>query len=338
MVISGFAGAEFAARGRVKAYDATDGSLLWTFYTVPAPGEFGSDTWPADSDAWETGGGTVWHTPAVDPELGLIYFSTGNPGPDYNGAIRAGDNLFTASIVALDAYSGEYRWHFQQVHHDIWDFDAPNPVVLFDLDYEGVLRKGLAQAGKTGWVYILDRVTGEPLVGIEERPVPQEERQATAATQPYPVGDAFVTHTLDIAPEGFRMVNDGDIFTPFWDDPVLLRRGKRIGHRVPLIRTKGLFMSAQVTARRLTRPTRTRIQLSPAIAIPAVTCALLPLRSPGLSRPWTCGPINAFGRSDGRVVATVVWWQQRGICYSRAAMTGGLPPWMLRPVKNFGSS
>ena len=82
----------------------------------------------------------------------------------------------------------------------------------------------------------------------------------------------------------------------------------------------------------------TRIQLSPAIAIPAVTCALLPLRSPGLSRPWTCGPINAFGRSDGRVVATVVWSQQRETCYSRAAMTGGLPPWMLRPVKNFGSS
>ena len=226
MVISGFAGAEFAARGRVKAYNADDGSLLWTFYTVPAPGEFGHDTWPADSDAWQTGGGTVWHTPAVDPELGMIYFSTGNPGPDYNGAIRAGDNLFTASIVALDVYTGEYRWHFQQVHHDLWDFDAPNPVVLFDLDYNGVPRKGLAQAGKTGWVYILDRTNGEPLLGIEERPVPQEPRQATAATQPYPVGDAFVTQTLDIPPEGFTMVNNGAIFTPFWDDPVLLRRSE----------------------------------------------------------------------------------------------------------------
>jgi alcohol dehydrogenase (cytochrome c) len=226
MVITGFAGAEFAARGRVKAFSATDGALLWTFYTVPAPGEFGSDSWPTDSDAWKTGGGTVWHTPAVDPELGMIYFSTGNPGPDYNGAIRPGDNLFTSSIVALDAYTGVYRWHFQQVHHDIWDFDAPNPVVLFDLEYENELRKGLAQAGKTGWVYVLDRITGEPLIGIEERPVLQEARQATAATQPYPVGDAFVTHTLDIAPEGFRMVNDGDIFTPFWDEPVLLRRGE----------------------------------------------------------------------------------------------------------------
>ena len=226
MVITGFAGAEFAARGRVKAYSADDGSLLWTFYTVPGPGEFGFESWPQDSDAWETGGGTVWHTPAVDPELGMIYFSTGNPGPDYNGAVRGGDNLFTASIVALDVYTGEYRWHFQQVHHDLWDFDAPNPVVLFDLEYDGELRKGLAQAGKTGWVYIVDRTNGVPLVGIEERPVPQEERQLTAATQPYPVGDAFVTQTLDIPPEGFQLTNDGAIFTPFWEDPVLLRRSE----------------------------------------------------------------------------------------------------------------
>ena len=226
MVITGFAGAEFAARGRVKAFNAADGSLLWTFYTVPGPGEFGYETWPQNSDAWKTGGGTVWHTPAVDPELGMIYFSTGNPGPDYNGAVRGGDNLFTASIVALDAYTGEYQWHFQQVHHDLWDFDAPNPVVLFDLEYDGELRKGLAQAGKTGWVYILDRTTGAPLVGIEERPVPQEERQLTAATQPYPLGDAFVTQTLDIPPEGFKLENGGAIFTPFWEDPVLLRRSE----------------------------------------------------------------------------------------------------------------
>jgi quinohemoprotein ethanol dehydrogenase len=226
MVITGFAGAEFAARGRVKAYSSTDGTLLWTFYTVPGPGEFGHDTWPADSDAWRTGGGTVWHTPAVDPELGMIYFSTGNPGPDYNGAVRAGDNLFTASIVALDAYTGEYRWHFQQVHHDIWDYDAPNPVVLFDLEYDGVPRKGLAQAGKTGWVYILDRTNGEPLVGIEERPVPQEPQQGTAATQPYPLGDAFTSQTLDIPPEGYQLINNGAIFTPFWEEPVMLRRGE----------------------------------------------------------------------------------------------------------------
>ena len=226
LVITGFAGAEFAARGRVKAFDASDGSLVWTFFTVPGPGEIGHDTWPADNNSWQTGGGTVWHTPAVDPDLGLLYFSTGNPGPDYNGAIRPGDNLFTASIVAIDAFTGQYRWHFQQVHHDIWDYDAPNPVVLFDLDYDGVERKGLAQAGKTGWVYILDRITGEPLVGIEERPVPQEPRQATAATQPFPVGDPFVTQTIDIPPEGFDLTNEGMIFTPFWDEPILSKRGE----------------------------------------------------------------------------------------------------------------
>lgn len=225
MVITGFAGAEYAARGRIKAYSAADGSLLWTFYTVPGPGDFGHDTWPADNDAWRTGGGTVWHTPAVDAELGMIYFSTGNPAPDYNGAVRAGDNLFTASIVALDVYTGAYRWHFQEVHHDIWDYDAPNPVVLFDLDYNGVPRKGLAQAGKTGWLYLLDRTNGTPLIGIEERPVPQEPRQATAATQPYPIGEPFVSQTLDVAPEGYRLVNNGAIFTPFWEDPVMLRRG-----------------------------------------------------------------------------------------------------------------
>jgi quinohemoprotein ethanol dehydrogenase len=216
MVITGFAGAEFGVRGRVKAFDARDGRLLWTFHTIPAPGETGHDTWPAGSDAWQRGGGTVWQTPAVDPELGLIYFSTGNPGPDFNGAVRPGDNLFTASIVAIEARTGRYRWHFQQVRHDIWDYDAPNPVVLFDATIDGVPRKGLVQVGKTGWAYILDRITGEPLIGIDYLPVPQEPLQATAATQPYPRGDAIVPQQVDIAPEGHELVNGGRIFTPFF--------------------------------------------------------------------------------------------------------------------------
>jgi alcohol dehydrogenase (cytochrome c) len=216
LVITGFAGAEFAIRGRVKAFDADDGSLAWTFYTIPGPGDVGHETWPQNNDVWMHGGASVWQTPAVDPELGLIYFSTGNPGPDYNGAVRAGDNLFSASIVAVDAKTGEYRWHFQQVHHDLWDYDGPSPVVLFDIEIDGRLRKGLAQPSKTGWVYILDRTNGEPLVGIEERAVPQEPRQATAPTQPHPVGDSFVPQHIDIAPEGYKLVNGGRIFTPFW--------------------------------------------------------------------------------------------------------------------------
>jgi quinohemoprotein ethanol dehydrogenase len=224
LVVTGFAGAERATRGRVKAFRAEDGSLVWTFFTVPGPGEFGHDTWP-DNGVWRHGGGAVWQTPAIDPDLGLVYFSTANPGPDFNGAVRAGDNLFTCSIVALDVKTGKYRWHFQQVHHDIWDYDAPSPVVLFDIEIRGQTRKAAAQPGKTGWVYILDRVTGKPLIGIDERPVPQEPRQKTAATQPYPRGDAFVPQSVEIPPPGFRLINGGRIFTPFWTEGTVVKPG-----------------------------------------------------------------------------------------------------------------
>ena len=137
--------------------------------------------------------------------------------------MRAGDNLYTSSIIALEASTGRYRWHFQEVHHDLWDYDAPNPVVLFDAPIAGQDRKGIAEVGKTGFTYILDRTNGKPLIGIDERAVPQEPRQATAATQPFPVGDPIVPHEIDIAPEGFQVVNQGRIFTPFWDKPVLAK-------------------------------------------------------------------------------------------------------------------
>jgi quinohemoprotein ethanol dehydrogenase len=223
MVIFGMGGGDMGIRGSVKALDAKTGKLRWTFYTIPAPGELGSNTWPADSDFWKFGGAAVWQTPAVDPDLGMIYFSTGNAGDSFNGSGRPGDNLFTASILALDVKSGQYRWHFQQVHHDIWDYDSPNPVVLFDADFAGVHHKALAQVSKTGWVYILDRETGKPILGIEERPVPQEPRQHTAATQPYPLGDSVVPQFIDMAPEGFDLPYGGRIFTPFWDKPVVYR-------------------------------------------------------------------------------------------------------------------
>jgi alcohol dehydrogenase (cytochrome c) len=214
-IVIGFAGGDRGTRSRVKAYDAKDGRLIWTFYTIPGPGEPGHETWPKDNDAWKYGGAAIWQTPAVDPELGLVYFSTGNAAPDYNGAFRAGDNLYAASMVAIELATGKYRWHFQQVHHDIWDYDAVNPVILMDVRMGGRARKAIAEVGKTGWAYILDRETGKPLVGIDEKPVPQEPRQATAATQPFPRGDAIVPHEIAIAPEGATLVNDGRIFTPF---------------------------------------------------------------------------------------------------------------------------
>ena len=233
LVIAGFAGGENGTRGRIKAYDAKDGRLVWTFYTVPGPGEFGHDTWPQDNEAWLHGGATIWQTPAVDPELGLIYFTTGNPGPDFNGRIRAGNNLFATSMVAIDAKTGKYRWHFQQVHHDLWDYDGPNPVILFDVRVNGRIRKAAAEANKAGWVYILDRTNGKPLLGIDEKPVPQESRQRTSATQPIPRGEAFVPQMVDIAPEGYALTNQGRIFTPFWMEPIVAKPGARGGANWP---------------------------------------------------------------------------------------------------------
>jgi quinohemoprotein ethanol dehydrogenase len=225
LVFTGMSGAENGVRGRLYALDAKTGREVWRFYTIPAPGEIGGDTWPSPDDpdpvkrdAYLHGGGTVWQAPAIDPELGMIYFSTGNAGPDYDGSVRPGDNLFTASILALDYRTGQYRWHFQEAKHEIWDYDAPSPVILFDQTYNGVMRKGLSQAGKTGWVYYLDRTNGEPLIGVEYRPVPQEPRQATAATQPHPIGDKFVDDCVTAPVKDIPLF--GCMFTPFWDIPV----------------------------------------------------------------------------------------------------------------------
>jgi quinohemoprotein ethanol dehydrogenase len=233
MVIAAFAGGEKAVRGHVRAYDAKDGHVIWTFYTIPGPGEIGHDTWPKNTDAWKYGGATVWQTPAVDPELGLLYFTTGNPGPDFNGRIRPGDNLFANSMVAIEAKTGKYRWHFQQIHHDLWDYDGPNPVMLFDVMVGGRIRKAAAESNKAGWVYILDRTNGKPLIGIDEKPVPQEPRQFTSPTQPIPRGDAFVPHSIDVAPEGFTLVNQGRIFTPFWAEGVVAKPSARGGANWP---------------------------------------------------------------------------------------------------------
>ncbi len=225
-VYIGISGAEYEIRGHVTAYEAATGKQLWRFYTIPGPGEFGHDTWPAGTDAWKYGGGSVWQTPALDPELGLLYVMVANPSPDLDGSLREGDNLFTDSLVALDLKTGQRRWHFQQVHHDIWDLDTVSPNVLFDTEIGGRRVKGLAQAGKTGWVYLLDRETGQPLVPIHEKPVPQNARQKTAKTQPFPEGDPFVPHTC---PEPIGNYPMGGIFTSFERDPVLICPGANGG-------------------------------------------------------------------------------------------------------------
>jgi PQQ-dependent dehydrogenase (methanol/ethanol family) len=195
LVLIGVSGSSFGIRGHMSAYDARTGRLVWRFATIPAPGQRGHETWPP-GPAWRWGGAAVWTTPSVDPDLGLVYFATGNPAP-HNGRYRAGDNLFSSSLLALDARTGRYRWHYQFVHHDIWDYDCATPSVLLDVRVRGRVRRAVAQACKTGWVYLLDRRTGRPLLGIAERRVEQSAYQRTARTQPFPAGDPFVPQCAD---------------------------------------------------------------------------------------------------------------------------------------------
>ena len=153
MVIVGSAGGEWALRGFVAAYDANNGRQRWRWMAT--------DPKTYSGDSWQSGGGMVWTTPAIDPKLGLLIFSTGNPNPDLDGTIRRGDNLYTDSIVALDVHSGELKWYYQEVKHDVWDYDAVSNVVLFDVHQNGETIPAAAEAGKVGWVFILDRRTGQ---------------------------------------------------------------------------------------------------------------------------------------------------------------------------------
>ena len=164
-VIVGISGGEYATRGFIDAYDPASGARLWRHYTVPGPGEPGSDTWPAGTDAIARGGGGTWMTGSYDPALGLLYWATGNPNPDYFGADRKGDNLYTNSLLALDPKTGARKWHYQFTPHDTHDWDANHVPVLADLTIGGTVHKVVMVANRNGFFYVLDRVTGRLLLG-----------------------------------------------------------------------------------------------------------------------------------------------------------------------------
>jgi alcohol dehydrogenase (cytochrome c) len=162
-VLVGSGGGEFGIRGFIAAYDAKTGAEAWRFYTIPGPGEPGSETW--SGDAWKTGGGSIWVTPSYDPELNLTYWGVGNPGPDWNPDQRPGDNLYTDSVVALDADTGELKWHFQFTPNDGYDYDSVQIAVLADLDWRGTPTKAMLWANRNGFFYVLDRTNGRFLAG-----------------------------------------------------------------------------------------------------------------------------------------------------------------------------
>jgi quinohemoprotein ethanol dehydrogenase len=208
--------ADFGYRGRIVALDAKTGREAWHFYVVPAPGEPGSETWPKNNNAWEHGGGAVWLVGAFDADLGLNFYATGNAVPQYAGENRAGDNLYTCSLIALDSKTGRLRWHYQVIHHDIWEADIAQAPVLFDAQVNGQSHKAIAAMRTDGYLFLLDRASGKPLGRVEERRVPQDRFQQTSATQPYPAGADAVLPDCDYwkkqtIPSGFEL---GCFFTP----------------------------------------------------------------------------------------------------------------------------
>ncbi|MBT8146307.1 MAG: PQQ-binding-like beta-propeller repeat protein, partial [Gammaproteobacteria bacterium] len=178
--------------GDILAYDARTGAFKWKFNVIPRPGEYGHETW--ENDAWQwTGDVSSWAPLSADPENGLVYVPTNPPTIDYYGGFRPGDNLYGTSLIALNVETGERAWHFQFVHHDIWNYDTPTAPILLDVNMPG---RGpvpaVAQATKQGFVYAFNRLTGEPLWPIEERPVPQSSvpGEQLSATQPFPTRPA----------------------------------------------------------------------------------------------------------------------------------------------------
>ena len=222
-------GPRAAAPGHIRAYDLRSGKRKWIFHTIPHPGEFGYDTW--SPEAWKTtGGANCWGGMSIDEKRGLAFLGTGSPTFDFYGGDRVGAGLFGNCVLALKAETGERVWHFQTVHHDLWDYDIPCSPMLVTVTHNGRKVDIVAQVSKTGWVYLLDRQTGKPLYPIEERPVPQTDLpgEKTYPTQPFPTAPPpFSKHGIsredltDISPEAHAYALEktkdyrfGPMFTP----------------------------------------------------------------------------------------------------------------------------
>ena len=215
--------------GHVRGFDLNTGQQKWIFHTIPQPGEFGNETWMDDS--WEVTGATnIWTMISVDPELGYAYLPVGNPGNDFYGGQRLGDNLFGTSLVAVDTETGERVWHYQIVHHELWDYDPPAAPTLVDITVDGRDIKAVAMVTKQAFIYVFDRITGEPVWPIVERPVPVSyvPGERAAPTQPFPTKPApfdqqgiseetLIDFTPELRQEALEIISEfeyGGLYTP----------------------------------------------------------------------------------------------------------------------------
>ena len=202
-------------RGKIVAFDGKTGKKVWEFFVVPNPDEAGHETWPP-TDTYKVGGGAIWLVGAADPALGLVYFGTGNGVPQYAGDERAGTNLYLCSLVALDMKTGKLKWYYQTIKHDIWEADIAQSPVVFDTQIAGRDRKLVAAMRTDGVLFVVDRVTGKPILPIKDVAVVQDKASHTVATQPYPVGadrmlDDCDTWSKAKIPAGFKL---GCFFSP----------------------------------------------------------------------------------------------------------------------------
>jgi len=221
--------------GDIRAYDVITGEKKWQFHTVPLPGEFGYDTWPKEAYKY-VGGANNWGSMSVDDKRGIVYIPTGGANYDFYGADRLGQNLFADCILALDARTGKRLWHFQTVHHDLWDFDNVSAPQLVTVRHDGRRVDVVAHAGKTGFLYVLDRVTGKPLWPIEERPVPKSDVPGERAwpTQPFPTKPpAFVRQSFSV-----------DDVNPWLSSP---EQYEAMRERVSKARNEGMFTPPGLT-------------------------------------------------------------------------------------------
>jgi quinoprotein glucose dehydrogenase len=216
-------------KGYIRAYDVVTGKRLWIFHTIPQEGEFGNETWLQSSWTY-TGNAGVWAHMSIDEELGLVYLPVEDATGDYYGGHRPGNNLFTSGLVALDLKTGQRKWHYQFIHHDIWDWDIPCAPVLADITVNGKRIRAIAQPTKQSWVYVLDRATGQPVWPIEERPVPKGDvaTEWYSPTQPFPTKppafdrqgvtlDDLIDFTPELKAEAVKLASRyklGPIFTP----------------------------------------------------------------------------------------------------------------------------
>jgi len=244
--------------GDIMGYDAKTGAFKWKFHVIPRPGEFGHDTW--ENDAWRwTGDVSSWAPISADPERGLVYIGTNGATMDFYGGFRPGDNLFSTTLLALDVQTGKRAWHYQLVHHDIWNYDTPVAPVLMDVNVNGRRVPGIFQATKQAFLYSFNRETGQPIWPIEEKPVPASKvpGEKLAKTQPHPTRPApydlqgrderdLIDYTPELKARALAMANENDLFSPFFNPPV--HRGNAEG------KTKFMYCPGDVGGVNITGP------------------------------------------------------------------------------------